>query len=143
MLLALLLVACNKDEMTAYDNPFFYTHVQNASEVRVAANRNETVDYKIYFSGKRQFEAITVDYQVVAGDGLIEGVDYEVVSTARSLTFNPGVIEMPIAIRWLPHAIDEAKDNSLTIQITGNSKNYTVGLPGPDALQSALKFIKF
>jgi len=135
--------ACNKDAATPYDNPFFYIHVSNNSTVRVSSDRNETVEYKVYFSGRRQFETMTLDYEFVVGAGLKEGVDFEIVGSSRQLTFLPGIVEMPIAVRWLSHSIDATKDNSLVIKLIRNSKNYTIGLPGPDGLQSKLTIVKF
>lgn len=135
--------ACNKDTTTPYDNPFFYIHVNNNSTVRVASDRSEVVEYKVFFSGKRQFETITLDYDVVVGAGLKEGVDFQIVSNKRQLEFLPGIVEMPIAIRWLSNPLDDAKDNSLVIKLVKNSKNYTIGMPGPDGLQSKLTIVKF
>ncbi len=134
--------SCNKDEFVPYDNPFFYIHFQNSSEVNIASNRNETVNYKVYFSTKRQFEPVTLNYTIVTGNGLQEGVDFEIINTTRSLVFAPGIIEMPVTIRWISNPIDINKDNSLTIKLLDNDKNITVGLPGPDKLQAQLKFIK-
>ncbi|MNK00692.1 hypothetical protein D3C87_184820 [compost metagenome] len=143
LFVVLLTAACNKDASTPYDNPFFYINVSNNSTVRVASDRNETVEYKVFFSGKRQFETITLDYEFVVGAGLKEGVDFEFVSPKRQLEFLPGIVEMPIAIRWISHPIDATKDNTLAIKLVRNSKNYTIGLPGPDGLQSKLTIVKF
>ncbi|RZK77165.1 MAG: hypothetical protein EOO92_13400 [Pedobacter sp.] len=143
LFVVLLTAACNKDTTTPYDNPFFYINVSNNSTVRVASDRNETVEYKVYFSGQRQFETMTLDYEFVVGAGLKEGVDFEFVSPKRQLEFLPGIVEMPIAIRWISHPIDATKDNTLAIKLVRNSKNYTIGLPGPDGLQSKLTIVKF
>ncbi|WP_293887718.1 MULTISPECIES: hypothetical protein [unclassified Sphingobacterium] len=140
--ISLLFLACNKELETPYDHPFFYIHQNNVSEITVQANRNESVDYKVYFSTKTQFEAIEVDYEVVAGEGLKAGVDFEVVNTGSSLLFKPGVVEMPIKIRWINHPVEEGKDNTLTIRLLRNDKNITLGLPGPDHKQSSLKITK-
>ena len=45
---------------------------------------------------------------------------------------------MPIRIKWLAHPVDETKDNTLTIRLTGNSQNLQLGVPGPDGLQKQL-----
>lgn len=143
LFVVLLTVACNKDAFTPYDNPFFYINVSNNSTVRVSSDRNETVEYKVFFSGKRQFETMTLDYEFIVGSGLKEGVDFEIVSNKRQLEFLSGVVEMPIAIRWISHPVDVTKDNSLAIKLVSNNKNYTIGLPGPDGLQSKLTIVKF
>ena len=40
--------------------------------------------------------------------------------------------------KWLAHPVDETKDNTLTIRLTGNSQNLHLGVPGPDGLQKQL-----
>ncbi|MEJ5056301.1 hypothetical protein [Sphingobacterium sp. MYb382] len=142
MLLSLLFASCNKELATPYDHPFFYIHVKKASEVQVQTARNETVEYPVYFSTKQQYEAITLDYEVIVGDGLKAGVDFELLNTGTSLVFKPGFVEMPIRIRWISHAVDPAKDNTIRIKLLKNDKQITIGLPGPDANQSELKIIK-
>ncbi|QBQ40397.1 hypothetical protein E2P86_04210 [Sphingobacterium psychroaquaticum] len=143
LLVGLFLTGCNKDEAVPYDNPFFYIHENNSSEIRIASNRNETLNYLVYFSGKRQFDPMTLTYEVIVGNGLQEGRDFEVVTPEYSLTFAPGIVEMPIKIRWIPHAIDPEKDNSVTIKLSSNNKGYILGLPGPNKVQASLRFIKF
>lgn len=141
-LCSILLLSCNKEMQTPYDNPFFYIHVNQASSINVQATRNETVDYKVYFSTKMQYDPITLNYEIIAGNGLVEGVDFEVVSSKTSVVFKPGYFEMPITIKWKANALDPTKDNSLTIQLLNNDKNITVGLPGPDKNQSKLTINK-
>ena len=82
--------------------------------------------------------ALVVNYEIVVGDGLQEGVDYELVTTGNQLTFEPGIYDMPIRIKWLAHPVDETKDNTLTIRLTGNSQSLHLGVPGPDGLQKQL-----
>ena len=60
------------------------------------------------------------------------------VTTGNQLTFEPGIYDMPIRIKWLAHPVDETKDNTLTIRLTGNSQNLHLGVPGPDGLQKQL-----
>jgi hypothetical protein len=45
---------------------------------------------------------------------------------------------MPVRIRWMPHRVDPSKDNTLTIRLTGNSRSFTLGYPGPEHLQRQL-----
>lgn len=141
-LLSSALAGCNKEMHTPYDNPFFYTHVNQSSSVNVQATRNETIDYKVYFSAKLQYDPITLNYELIVGDGLIEGKDFEVLSPKNVIVFKPGYFEMPITIKWIANAIDATKDNSLTIRLLNNDKNIIIGLPGPDKNQSELKINK-
>lgn len=138
----MLSVSCNKELETPYDYPFFYIQQNNVSEITVLATRNESVDYQVYFSTKTQFEPITLTYEIIAGDGLKAGVDYEIVNTSSSLLFKPGFVAMPITIRWISNPIQEGKDNTLMIRLLSNDKDITIGMPGPDHKQSSLKITK-
>jgi len=135
-------ISCNKELHTPYDHPFFYIHLNQASTMNVQATRNETIDYKVYFSTKIQYDVITLKYDVIVGNGLQEGVDFELVSSTKELVFKPGYFEMPISIRWKNNPIDPAKDNTVTIKLISNDKNITIGLPGPDKNQSEFKIVK-
>ncbi len=141
-LVSLSMLSCDKEMHAPYDNPFFYIHVNQASSINVQSTRNETVDYKIYFSTKMQYEPITLNYEIVVGNGLQEGADFEVLSNKNSIVFKPGFFEMPVTIKWKSNPIDVTKDNSLTIKLLSNDKKIGVGLPGPDKNQSQLKIIK-
>ena len=92
----------------------------------------------MYLSSKPLTENLEVNYQVIVGDGLKSGVDFELVTKGSTLTFLPGIYDMPIRIRWMPNHLDENKDNTITIRLTGNNQGLTMGLPGPDGLQRVL-----
>ena len=86
---------------------------------------------------------INVHYELVAGDGLREGVDFRVQASTKSpLLFAPGVTRMPVRIIWLRNALDPARDNTLTIRLTSCSENYTIGYPGPQHKFSAYTVTK-
>lgn len=138
----LITAACSKDETKPYDHPFFHIHVSNEDTVFVRFNRKDTVNYNVYYSGKLQFEPMDVKYEVVAGNGLQQGRDYQLINTSDTLHFVQGMFERPVRIAWKESPLDPSKNNSLTIRILRNSKNYTIGLPGPDKLQSSLVIIK-
>lgn len=134
--------SCNKELLKPYDHPFFYIHVDQSSLINVQSTRNEMVNYKVFFSTKMQYEPVTLKYDILVGDGLREGVDFELVNTSKDLVFKPGFFEMPITIRWISNPIDATKDNSITIKLLSNDKDITVGLPGPDKNQTELKIVK-
>lgn len=141
-LLPLLVAACNKEEVEPFDHPFIHIHVDNQDTVEVRYNRRDTVNYNIYLSAKRQFEPIQVTYSVTPGSGLQEGRDYKVLNNSNTLIFIPGVVQVPVKIAWLEHDLDPALNNSVSIKIESNSKDYTIGLPGPDHLQQQLVLLK-
>ncbi len=140
MLLAIItLCGCQKEEFEGFDVPFVkVTTTTGASQTVVLSNVNNVNTYMVSVSSKALTSALVVDYQIVVGDGLQEGVDYQLVTTGNQLTFEPGVYDMPIRIKWMAHTVDETKDNTLTIRLTGTNQNMQLGVPGPDGLQKQL-----
>lgn len=139
----MLVVSCRKDKMPLYDNPFVYlATAEGAGEVTVGSEVKNVNTYYMFLSSKSLQSALTVNYEILSGDGLKEGVDYEMVTTGNSIVFLPGIFKMPIRIRWLPHVLDENKDNVLRISITGSDLPLCYGFPGPDSKQKDLKITK-
>lgn len=143
VLTMLLSAACNKEEVSPFDQPFIHIHHNNADRIQVQANRLEEVNYRVFLSSVLQYEPTTVSFEITHGDGLAAGRDFEVMTAGRTLLFAPGIFEMPIRIKWLRNPVDPAKDNSLRIQLTDNDRGFTLGLPGPDKLQSSLTITKY
>lgn len=133
------LVACSIEENEAFDTPFIHIMSESgASKVVVKSDVNNINTFSVFLSSKPFSENLEVNYQIIIGEGLKAGRDFELVTKGSSLTFLPGIYDMPIRIRWLPNHLDESKDNTITIRLTGNNQNLTIGLPGPDRLQSEL-----
>ena len=137
-----LFFACGKEEHTPYNHPFIHIMKNEMSTENVSTIADYTGEYKVLLSSKPLDEILNVEYSITAGDGLKEGVDYALISPNQSLKFLPGIYEMPIRIKWMPHKVDESKDNSLTIQLIDNSMNFTVGLPGKDQHQRSFIIYK-
>jgi hypothetical protein len=140
--LLLLISSCSKEEFEPYDNPFFHIMVDNKGTVDVLADRKDKVDYKIYLSAELQFDPIDVQYEITIGNGLKEGVDFDLITKGNKLIFPQGIFERPITIQWKESVLDPTKNNSIVIRLISNSKNYTMGLPGPDELQRQLVITK-
>lgn len=131
------LYSCDQEETVYFDEPFvrICTSTGEARTV-VLSNVRNTNTYSVYLSSRPITDSLEVSYEVIVGDGLTEDVDYKVVTTANPLVFLPGINDMPIRIRWLKNPVDPTKDNTVTIRLTGNSKGYNLGFPGPDHVQS-------
>lgn len=130
--------SCSDDE-EPYDNPFVHIMADGgASRVIINSDVNNVNVYNVYLSSKALSANLIVNYEITVGNGLQAGRDFEMVTTGNSLTFLPGIYDMPIRIRWKPNRVDPAKDNTLTIRLTGNNMGFTLGLPGPDGLQREL-----
>ena len=139
---ALMLLSSCKKEVTPFNHPFFHIMVDNKGEVEVLSNRKDIVNYNVYLSAELQFDPIDVQYEVKVGNGLQEGRDFELITKGNKLTFRQGIFERPITIQWKEATLDPTKDNTITIKLISNSKNYTMGLPGPDQLQRQLVITK-
>ncbi|NGF57566.1 hypothetical protein G5B00_13690 [Parapedobacter sp. SGR-10] len=136
----LLLTACGKEEQQPFDHPFLHIMNNNTSSETVNYMANSVRTYNVYLSSKPLTENLEVTFQVTPGNGLKEGVDYEMVTPGNTLVFLPGIYDMPIRVRWMASpALDPNNDNTLTIELVSNSQGITLGLPGPDQLQK--KFV--
>ena len=141
---AILLTGCAKNELPLFDEPFVYVETSTGADVAVVgADMQATVTYYIGLSCRAFTEPIGVNFSVTCGSGLAEGVDYTVVTPGNTVSFLPGIWRMPVRIQWKDHAIDESKDNTVTIAITGTSPGtFTLGYPGPAAKGSKLVITK-
>lgn len=131
--------SCADDGPEVYDQSFVRIATQSGAASTVVMSDVKAVNtYYVYLSSPALTENLEVSYEITVGDGLQNGVDYQIVTTENPLVFLPGIYTMPIRIRWLEHRVDPSKDNTITIRLTGNSKNFTLGFPGPDHVQSQL-----
>ncbi len=93
-----------------------------------------TMTYYIYLVSPVLDHSVTVDYEIISGDGLTEGIDYTLFTDSRSVTISRGVTRMPIRITYNSNALDPTKDNTLTIRLTSCSDpSLIIGYPGPAA----------
>ncbi len=150
---AFILGGCEWHEEVYFDTPF-------ASIFDTTGGLSSTIDSNfgkgvesilselkltISVSSDKFTEPITVDYELIVGDGLTEGVDYKIQkSTASPVKFSVGTYTMPIRILWLKApSPDNSKDNTLTIRLTGSSlDDMLFGYPGPSAKGSAYTFTR-
>ena len=139
------LTACADQEGEWFDEPFVRITTPNGTANQVVSSSIRTVGtYTAFLSGPALAEndSVIVSYEIIVGDGLVEDVDYKVVTTQNPLVFLPGINDAPIRVRWLKHTVDPTKDNTLTIRLTSNSKGYTLGFPGPSHIQSQVTIEK-
>ncbi|WP_026810908.1 hypothetical protein [Arenibacter latericius] len=143
LLLPLLIISgCSKDEIKVYDEPFVHINFNKQENVDIRSNRRDIVAYYVYLSSKPLKDDLYVDYSIINGDGLTEGVDYKVLTKENPLHFPTGIYQRPIQIQWLERTVDPTKDNTLTIQLDSNNLSISTGMPGPDKIQSKLIFTK-
>ncbi|WP_294079075.1 hypothetical protein [Proteiniphilum sp. UBA5384] len=138
----LLFNSCGLDENPVYDLKFIHIMVNESSAVNVSQRANTIGSYNVYLSAPASNETVAVTYEIIVGDGLKEGVDYKLMSNDNTLTFLPGIYDMPIRIQWMANPVDSSKDNTIKIKLISNDKGYTIGLPGPAKNQSELTITK-
>lgn len=136
------ILSCEKNENPTYNLKFVHIMDNNASETTVSSRANTVGTYNVYLSSKETKEPVTVTYEIVIGNGLVENIDYEILTKGNTLTFLPGIYDMPIRIRWFSNPIDKTKDNTIRIKLVNSDQNYHVGLPGPDKKQSEFTITK-
>ncbi|MGN6416536.1 MAG: hypothetical protein ACTHMC_03520 [Pseudobacter sp.] len=140
---ALLFSSCSKNEHERYDLRFVHIMDNGASTVNISEKGNSIGTYNIYLSAPQFLEPVTVTYKITVGAGLTEGVDYELLNPAESVTFLPGIYDMPVRIRWKANPVDPAADNTIKIELLRASNgDFTIGLPGKDQLQKSLTITK-
>ena len=144
LILSVAFSSCSLEEHDPYDLKFIHIMDKNASSITVSSKANTISTYNVYLSAPASeiTENVNVQYEIIVGNGLKEGVDYKLLTADRTLTFLPGIYDMPIRIQWISHPVDPTKDNTLKIVLVSNDKGYSIGLPGPDHNQSEFTITK-
>ncbi|MBQ7195235.1 MAG: hypothetical protein IJS07_06335 [Bacteroidales bacterium] len=143
--------SCQDHLVVLFDTPFFaITDIDGTlSEMDINKDANGLVsELKVRFVVSNHYyqEPVTLNYDLICGDGITEGVDFAVQpSTASPLTFNPadGYERIIRIVFYKNPAFDASKDNTLRVRLSGSSlKNAIMGYPGPDHLKSEFIFTK-
>ena len=151
---ALLCCGCDWHKDVYFDTPFAYIFDNTGSSSATIDSRfgkgveSVLTELKVSISVSENYfkEPISVEYEVITGNGLKEGVDYKIQpSTISPLTFSPGTYTLPVRVMWLKtEAPDPSKDNTLTIKLSGSSvEDMVLGYPGPSHKGQAFVFTKF
>ena len=142
MLMSIAVSAASCNKITLFDEAFVAFDTAKSSVVSINATGEFTGSYTLHYTGPKPSAPIVVNFVVTCGHGLAEGVDYKVATAGGKITFMPGIYEQVIKIDWLPHEIDESKDNTVTISLV-SADGVTLGYPGPDKLMKDLVIRKY
>lgn len=142
MLMSIAVSAASCNKITLFDEAFVAFDTAKSSVVSINAAGEFTGSYTLHYTGPKPSAPIVVNFVVTCGNGLAEGVDYKVATAGGKITFMPGIYEQVIKIDWLPHEIDESKDNTVTISLV-SADGVTLGYPGPDKLMKDLVIRKY
>ena len=144
-----LLCGCQKHQEVFFDTPFVRIEDANGKAAMDIDHKidNMLTEIRVVVSASSNYfqEPINVEYEVIAGDGIKEGEDFRIQASHRSpLTFDPGTYTLPIRVIWYKATdFDPAKDNTLTLRLTGTSvPEMLLGVPGPDKKRSEFIFKK-
>ena len=142
MLMSIAVSAASCNKITLFDEAFVAFDTAKSSVVSINATGEFTGSYTLHYTGPKPSAPIVVNFVVTCGNGLAEGVDYKLATAGGKITFMPGIYEQVIKIDWLPHEIDESKDNTVTISLV-SAEGVTLGYPGPDKLMKDLVIRKY
>ena len=142
MLMSIAVSAASCNKITLFDEAFVAFDTAKSSVVSINATGEFTGSYTLHYTGPKPSAPIVVNFVVTCGNGLAEGVDYKVATAGGKITFMPGIYEQVIKIDWLPHEIDESKDNTVIISLV-SADGVTLGYPGPDKLMKDLVIRKY
>ena len=142
-----LLCGCERHTEVFFDTPFVRIEEANGGSSMVVDHTLDNVltEIRVLVSAsKNYFSApITVEYEVIIGNGLKEGTDFRIQASHRSpLTFDPGTYSLPIRVIWSKSAaFDPSKDNTLTFRLVSASvPEMLLGVPGPDSKKKEFVF---
>lgn len=143
----LAFISCEKQQYIIFDHPYVFVKYANdpgnaETSTVLSMSNNLTRSYDFCISSKTPEHPITVYYEIEVGDGLTEGIDYELLDEGNSVTFEPGVFTQSISIKYLRRKIDKSQDNSITIRITGSDPVMDIGVPGENPRNTFHKITK-
>lgn len=149
--LPIIFLSCNKDENIVFDSPFISIEALNAASAGPVNTDQEFVgEYMIYLNSPAQSQKIDVTYEIIVGNGLVNGRDYQILTEGTVQNFLPGIYDMPIRIKWLRTCerdadgniindpLDDTKDTTLKIKLIKSNTDFTLGYPGPDQLKKEI-----
>lgn len=145
-----LLCSCSDRVDIIFDTPF--VSVSDESELATsmivdkdANNLLTTLVVRLTVSNNYFTDDISVEYELIEGNGIKEGIDYKVQPSTKSpLLFEKGTYTLPVRIIWMSNPdFDPEKNNTLTLKLCGSSlPEMVLGYPGPNALRSTFVFTK-
>jgi len=140
-----IFVLCSCTKFATYDgSACFFFDAAKSSPTSINELGEMEAEYYVHYTGEQATRTNTVTFSVTPGDGLVEGVDYKINTPGGQLAFLVGFTDLAIRIKWMPHTIDAAKDNSLTITLESvDNPDAVVGLPGPDHNNKSIRIIKY
>lgn len=135
------------EEPQPLDKPFVYIMDEaGSSSATISPNGALTSELFVSLSSKAVDFDTVVEYEIIVGDGIKEGVDFVVQSTTKSpITFKPGEYgPKPVRINWRKMSnYDASKNNTVIFRISQCSRSDVhIGYLGPDKFFSEYVFTR-
>ncbi len=142
--MTVFLYGCNANKAEVFDTPFVTFSYTNSSSTSVDAESSFDAQYYIHLSSRKLDGNLEVQVSAIPGNGLKEGVDYELVTEGGKVIFYPGIYDMPFRIKWLKHKVDPTLDNTLTLRLEScNMDGVYLGMPGPAEKMRSISINKY
>lgn len=146
----LALAGCAKNDWAMFDTPYARIKDESllVSQMTIDKEANNLLtSLSVILSASDNYfsDEISINYELVVGNGLKEGVDFKIQPSTKSpLTFEKGTYQRPIRILWYRNPdFDPSKDATLTIKlVSSNVPEMVFGFPGPDKKDSEFIFTK-
>ncbi|MGN0202838.1 MAG: hypothetical protein ACI399_08060 [Candidatus Cryptobacteroides sp.] len=146
----MVLQGCGKHEEVYFDTPFVTISDKSKLTTSMTIDKDGNnilteLCVSVNVSREKFTEAISIEYELIVGDGLEEGVDFKIQASTKSpLTFEPGIYDLPVRILWYKtDTFDESKDNSLVLRLASSSlPDMVLGYPGPNEVRRSFRFEK-
>lgn len=133
VLVVLLLSSCEKNiPEQSYSENWFVAFESTKIEGKESVSE---IRIPVILADNGRKEVVTVDFELTPAEGVTEGIHYVLLNETNTLTFEAGVSVEYITIAPIDD-LNPNDDKSIHVNLTSNSKNYTIGLPGPDQNQS-------
>lgn len=148
--LLMLCCSCGKHEEVFFDTPFVsisdITKLTTSMIVDKDGN-NVLTELCVSLNASSNWlkGPVKIEYELIVGDGLKEGVDFKVQpSTMSPLEFELGTTDLPVRILWYRNAaFDPSKDNTLEVRLTSSSmEGMLLGYPGTNSIRKSFIFTK-
>ena len=104
-----------------------FNYIADSDDVVYNDKETTTTLFVTLSTPKTGFDAaVEVYYELIPGNGLKEGVDFQIKQGSESpLKFTTGNFVVPMKIEWLKNpSFDSSKDNTLKIKLTGSNLAY-------------------
>ena len=125
-----VIYGCENDDIPnhEYNSGSFVAFKTNAYEAKENASQ---IKIPVMVADKGRDQTVEVAFNIAKNDSVAIGTDFELLNESKSLSFQPGEGVKYIQIAPVNTLVEEG-DKVFEIELLSNSKDYQIGMPGPD-----------